>query len=127
MAKSRKYFRKHNRTHKKYKKNKKYNKTYKNLHIRKNNKNYKNKKLNKSKKYNLRGGGDFFQGLVNSWRGTEHNINHLMNNWAGRPTPPGPLPTDQPELIRTTPRYFNMPNLSRFNEGADLRVSNMLQ
>jgi hypothetical protein len=122
MAKSRKYFRKHYKKHnrKHNKTHKKYNKTYKNLHKRKN-------KKNKSKKYNLRGGGDFFQGLVNSWRGTEHNINHLMNNWAGRPTPPGPLPTDQPELIRTTPRYFNMPNLSRFNEGADLRVSNMLQ
>ena len=86
--------------------------------------------MHKSKKYKLRGGGNFPyfpQDLVNTWWNAGHGINHLINNWRGVPTETGPLPTDQPELLKTYPHYQRLPDLTVFNEGSDLRVSNMLQ
>lgn len=122
MTKTRKYFRKHTR-HNKKRHNKSHKKHKKTIMRR-------NKKLHKSKKYKLRGGGSFPylpQDLVNTWWNTEHGLGHLMNNWQGVPSGAGPLPTEQPDLLKSNPHYQRLPNLSRFNEGSDLQVSNMLQ
>ena len=123
MAKSRKYFSK-NRTHKKMKRLHKTHKKVRKSKMRK------NRKLNKSKRYRLKGVGSFHflpQDLVNTWWNTEHGLGKMMNNWRGVPTGPGPLPTEQPELLKSDPHYQRLPDLQRFNEGSDLQVSNMLQ
>jgi len=122
MAKSRKYFRK----------NKIYKKTNKLKipHTNKKSRMRKKKIINKSKRYRLKGGGNFSfipQDLVNIWWNTEHGINKMINNWKGLPTEAGPLPTDQPELLKTYPIYEKLPDLQRFNEKSDLQVSKMLK
>lgn len=127
MAKTRKYFRKHTRHNKKTYNKKRHNKSHKK---HKKTRMRRNKKLHKSKKYKLRGGGSFPylpQDLVNTWWGAEHGLTNLMNNWRGVPGGAGPMPTDQPGLLKTNPHNQQIPNLSVFNEGSDLRVSNMLQ
>jgi len=123
MNKSKKYFRR-NKT---YKKNKKYNKTHK--RIRKS-KMRKNKKLNKSKRYRFKGGGNFPylpQDLVNAWWNSEHGINKMVNNFKGVYTGAGPLPTEQPHLLKTNSYHPSIPQLGIINESSDLQVSNMLQ
>ena len=126
MAKTRKYFRKHTRHNKKTYNKKRHNKSHKK---HKKTRMRRNKKLHKSKKYKLRGGGSFPylpQDLVNTWWGAGNDLNNLMNNWKGLPGEEGPLPTDQPQLLRTPTYYPTLPDLDTINESVDLQVNKLI-
>lgn len=127
MAKTRKYFRKHRKSHK-MKKHHKTHKRHRKSLMRRNKKHLKSLKV-KSRRYRARGGGNFPylpQGLVNTWWNMEHGFGKLGNNWAGKPTQPGIFPTDQPELIHQDRPPIVVPDLSALNETADMDVAGML-
>jgi len=83
----------------------------------------------KSRKYRLKGGGNFPylpQGLVNTGWNTQHGALKLINDYSGKPSPPGIYPTQQPELIRYDRPPLTIPNLNALNETADLSVAGLL-
>jgi len=124
MAKTRKYFRKHRKTHKKHKKCYKTHKRHRKSLMRR------NKKLHKkSRKYRAKGGGNFPylpQGLVNTMWNTQHGAQKLINDYSGRPSPPGIYPTQQPDLLHYERPPVSIPNLNALSETADLSVAGLL-
>jgi hypothetical protein len=124
MAKTRKYFRKHRKTHKKHKKCYKTHKRHRKSLMRR------NKKLHKkSRKYRAKGGGNFPylpQGLVNTMWNTQHGAHKLINDYSGRPSPPGIYPTQQPDLLHYERPPVSVPNLNALSETADLSVAGLL-
>tara|TARA_R110002072_G_scaffold96739_1_gene212637 strand:+ start:817 stop:1218 length:402 start_codon:yes stop_codon:yes gene_type:complete len=130
MNKTKKYFRKRTKTHKKKPHHKvKTHKRHKKKLMRKNKKHYRSCKSHKSKRYRSRGGGNFPylpQGLVNSWWNLEQNFGKIGNNWKGIPSKPSIFPTDQPELIHHERPPIDIPDLNALNETAGIRAASVL-